>query len=151
MNLFRANADDVHRIKECAIACCAEHGEERTGGPLDWQHYYETLVGLLADGRGAMWLYSDDDGKIVAGLCGARYIDPLTGLMRASRIFIYVLPTHRGTVNILRLFRLYEAWAREEGCQVVTMSVLDTMPPSTASVYERLGYVEQETIYLKRL
>lgn len=150
MNLFRAQPVDVCRIKECAELCCAEHGEGRMGGQLNWGHYRDVLTNLVMSNHGAMWLY-EDGGKIVAGLCGAIHTDPLTGLPRATRVFVYALPEYRGRPCMLGLMLRFEVWAREQGCTTITQSLLDTMPEATKRVYEKMGYAEQETIYLKRL
>jgi GNAT superfamily N-acetyltransferase len=150
MKLFRATANDVSRIAECARLCCEEHGEKRTGGALNWDWYEQILWGMLRQGLGAMWLY-EDDGRIVGGIAGREHTDPLTGRLRAARVFLYVLPEYRGQCSILRLMRLFEGWAREHKCQYVSQSFLPTMPEATKRVYEALGYHEQETVFLKKL
>lgn len=156
MNLIEATLKDVPRIEDCARKCCAEHGVAQTGGPLDWDCYRAVLEYLLNKGIGAMWLYEDDQpgpdhGKIVGGLCGVQQCDPLTGLYRASRVFLYVLPDYRKRLSVLRLFRRFEQWARKNRCATMTMSLLTTMPKATKRAYEAMGYAEQETIYLKVL
>lgn len=44
----------------------------------------------------------------------------------------------------------YEAWAKEQGCAFVGMAALATFPRAGA-IYERRGYREAETHYLKLL
>lgn len=150
MKLFRAIISDVYRIEECARLCCQEHGRERMGGDLDWFGYRRCLEDALSNCNGAMWLY-EDDGRIVAGFCGGKFQEPLTGLWRATQIFLYAMPEYRGRISIRELFNRFEEWAALNGCKNIVMPLLDTMPPSTASLYKRLGYIPQQTNYLKRI
>jgi hypothetical protein len=151
MRFFQANITDVPRIRKCAEMCCREHGSERMGGELDWEHYLCFLLGLFAHNHAAMFLY-EDAGEIVGGMAVGMARAPLTGLWLAQQIFLYAKPEYRGLISVRRLVRECEHWAKDvAGCRNMVMPLLDTMPAKTEDFYLRLGYREQQTNYLKKL
>jgi GNAT superfamily N-acetyltransferase len=149
--MFRATVDDVVRMMPCARLCCAEHGEERTGGPLNELHYEASWRKLIESNIGVMFLIEDDSQEVVAGIGGAKYQALLTGLSRCKQLFIYVRPDHRGKVSIRRLIRELEVWAVENQSDDILMPLLDSMPIASKEVYERMGYRPLETEYRKSL
>lgn len=149
MRLFRAKPEDVPRIEECARMCCAEHGENAIGGHLNWDHYRSVLLGIIESGIGAMFLVEDENGKIVAGIAGAKYPAVLTGVMRTNQIFVYVQPEHRGKVSFRKLVGELEAWAVENSCRDIVMPLIDSMPMKTRDFYEHSGYNLMQTEYRK--
>jgi GNAT superfamily N-acetyltransferase len=151
MKLFKAKVEDVPRMMKCARLCCEEHGAEVVGGHLDAEHYQHTWENMIAGGTGVMFLY-EDNGKVVGGIGGAKYPALLSGKMRASQLFIYILPEYRGAMlSVRRLMKSLEIWAVENGCSDVVMPLLETMPRRTQSVYVRFGYKLMEMLYRKPL
>ena len=151
MRMFRATADDVPRMIECAKLCCLEHGEAVLGGKLDAKHYEQTWCKLIESGIGVMFLVEDETGKIVGGIGGARYPTLLTGLERCTQLFVYVRPEYRGRISIRKLMRELEIWAVEIRAHDICMPLLKSMPGSTRDVYEKMGYTETETQFRKTL
>lgn len=149
MNLFRATAADVPRMMGCARDCCAEHGPERMAGLLDETHYQAAWEKLLMSGAGMMFLFEDEMGNIVGGVGAVKYVDMLTGKWRASQVFLYIRPEHRGRLALPRLIKAYEQWAVDNHCESITTTVHGGMPVIAGAVFERLGFRELETVFVK--
>lgn len=127
-----------------------EHGPERMGGVLNPSHYEGCWRQLLLAGAGAMFLY-EEGGLVIGGIGGAKYPALLSGKPRVNQLFIYVLPEYRGRVPVRRLLTSLEAWAVENGAADILMPLIETMPASTRSVYERMGYHLFESSFRKQL
>lgn len=63
----------------------------------------------------------------------------LKGTRVATEVFWYVSPAHRGTNNSLRLVEIYEQWARDNNCALISMCNMRN------KYMERLG-----ELYIKR-
>lgn len=101
---------------------------------------------------GVVLVATDDDGAVVGGIMGT-----ITGpwfaptVPCAVEVAWWVDEHARGMVGI-RLYRAFEAWAREQGARAVVMSDLVTGGEAPAGVlYNRLGYTLAERSHIKRL
>jgi GNAT superfamily N-acetyltransferase len=150
MNIFRATVADVPRMMQCAKDCCDEHGEEVLGGKFDAEGYEAAWKALLA-GDGVMFLVEDATGKIVGGIGGATGLVTLTGKKRALSLFWYMDKAHRSGLTAIRLLDRFEQWAKDSGCQQITMPINDGMSKSSGKVYERRGFTPIEVTYRKML
>ena len=104
---------------------------------------------LLATGTGVIFLLSDEDG-IQGALGGVAYPDINSGALVATEFFWFVSPPASG--QGLELYRAFEQWARGRGCSEIRMVRLsDSMPERLRVVYQRLGFEEAETVYVKEL
>lgn len=92
-------------------------------------------------------------GDFLVGALGFYVMDNLfAGVRQASEFMWYVLPGDRNGPLAIRLFKEYEAHAKEMGCTFISMLHLEnSMPVKLKRFYERKGYVKTETTYLKRI
>ena len=102
---------------------------------------------LLSQPNGAILVAETVDDGIVGMLGLATYIHPLTGECTASELFWWVAPGHRGSLGI-RLLRMAEGWARNNGAAVIQMIAPDER---VCRLYGRLGYSQVEITFHKRL
>lgn len=74
---------------------------------------------------------------------------PLAPVKAASELIWWIEPDHRGR-SAQAMLDVYEAWAREQGCQFVNMVGLGA-DPLTTRLYERRGYIAAERHFMKSL
>jgi GNAT superfamily N-acetyltransferase len=105
---------------------------------------------LFAAGIGVIFGLRNEERKL-QGIFGAmKYPDPNTGEMVANEMFWWVQPEARGQGR--SLLEAYEAWAGEQGARYLTMVHLsNSMPERLRKLYERRGYRESETHYIKEI
>lgn len=72
------------------------------------------------------------------------------GVTSAHEFFWYVAEEARGGFDAIRLLSRCEAWAKEQGCSLVSMTAL-ACNAGVGELYERRGYTPQETNFIKRL
>ena len=92
-----------------------------------------------------------DDGEFIGAISGMLYPEAYSGELIAQEFFWFVRPGHRGLAG-MRLYKAFEQWAKQKGCAEIRMGHLaDLMPEKVAMTYKRLGYVEVERNFAKRL
>lgn len=94
-----------------------------------------------------------DDGELgavggIGAFAGPHYL--FVRPRMASEMFWWVEPDYRGGTAALRLIEAYEAWARDQGCEVVCFSAF-VDDPRVARLLDRRGYRHMESAYSKRL
>jgi GNAT superfamily N-acetyltransferase len=100
---------------------------------------------FLHDTNGALFVIGPEAGPL--GMLGVfTFAHPLDASPRASELFWWVEPEHRG--HGLTLLRAAEAWAREQGATRLDMIAPDER---TAAAYRALGYAKFEEHYSKDL
>ena len=88
--------------------------------------------------------------EVTGMIGGIQYPDLYSGVLIATEFFWFVSEANRGTG--IRLYKAFEGWAKEQGCEQIRMIHLnDSMPEKLAKFYLRLGYEQSETHYLKEL
>ena len=127
-----ATPDDVLRIVDMVEAL-----RLAVGGPVSVNrpHTARTVAGLLASHDGAVWV---SDAGFIAGALTQTIISPAP---LAQELGWYATD---GTG--LRLLRRFEAWARERGAALVTLSTGPDGPDLT-----RLGYRKTETAWVRSI
>ena len=112
------------------------------------QESYNDMVG----GGGACVLATQDDKPV--GMLGF-LISPLPtnkNVLVATEIMWWVVPEHRNSVVANELFDTAESLAKiAYKCDLIAMSKLANSPARLGKWYERRGYTEQDTTYLKEL
>ncbi len=107
-----------------------------------WQRYLQAGVGVV--------FLLEQAGQIVGAIGGLVYPEPYSGELVASEMFWFVRPDCRGSG--MKLYFVFEEWARERGCDAIRMVHLsDSMPAKLRYVYARLGFEEVETHFSKPL
>ncbi len=146
MRLFQATVEDVPRIMECAREFC-----ELLQQKLDETHYQSVWQAALSVGSGVIFLL-EDEGNIVGGLGGIKFVEDLSGELYAVEKFWYLKPQFRGGSWAVRLLREFEVWAAIQHCHEVCMVHMErSMPEDLRAFYSRAGFVPFETFYRKRL
>jgi N-acetylglutamate synthase-like GNAT family acetyltransferase len=108
----------------------------------------ETLVVNMLD-LGVIFVAETWDAEIVGMVAGFVMTSPIDNAPIAEELAWWVEPSHRRSSIGPKLLKAFEAWAREQGAPLVKM----VAPAETdvGAYYRRMGYVEVETAWVKRL
>lgn len=86
----------------------------------------------------------------IVGMVAPSFLHP--GRLQCSELAWYVEPEYRGTSVALRLMKMYEQHAKDEGCYYASMVCLESLnPEATGKIYEKLGYNRLENHYRRVL
>jgi len=154
MRIVALTEVELPLLRKCVKSCVEEQGEERMAGVLDIGAYEEFWRVAFTRGAG-IFVVLNDNNDVVGGLGGTVYNDVHTDKKHALVVFWYMSPAIRGFHGGLysaRLWRKFEAWAREQGAVCINSAYRErTMPPRVQGFYERSGFKPLETIYRKLL
>ena len=104
---------------------------------------------LLDAGIGAIFA-AERGENIVAALGGVIVPDINSLAKKAGELFWFADPKYRGLGGFL--FRAFEGWARENGCNVISMvHLVDVMPDALDEFYRAMGYKPVEVNYEKEI
>lgn len=147
------HADEIVGLRGLGRAFFAEG---RLPGAFRYPVFADSWRRLLGSGLGAIFAYwpeGDQYGEEPAGALGAAvYPDPNDGELVATEFFWFVMPDRRGGPAALRLLRAYETWAQSVGARRLIMVHLAALRADDLKrVYERMGYREVETHYIKEV
>lgn len=146
MTLRKASTEDLGRLEACAREFYAA---SRFLRGFDIQRFRAAWTALLASGAGVIFLL-ESGGEIAGTLGGVAYPDINSGELIAVEFFWFTRPGHRG--GGVKLYRAFEAWARERGCRQIRMvHLMDSQPEQLARVYRRWGFEPVEVHYGKEL
>jgi len=88
----------------------------------------------------------------LVGVLAVQESDTFFSLDRAAReLFLYIKPEFRGQHAGVAMIRMAEDWARSKGMQSIIIGNHPLSPPHVAVTYERHGYREAQTDFIKRL
>jgi GNAT superfamily N-acetyltransferase len=147
MTLRAARIDDLEQLYPLAVEFYSQSQFLRN---FDLTHFTRTWSELIGRQTGEIFLLTDDAGEIAGTLGAVAYPDVNSGELIATEFFWYVKDGLRG--GGMKLYRAFEAWARERGCtQIRMVHLLDSMPQKLARVYAHLGFVPAEVHYTKEL
>lgn len=111
--------------------------------------FKKTWSGLIKSDMGVIFVMHSN-GIPVGILGGVKYPDPNSGELMASEFFWFVRKGHRG--HGTKLLKKFEYWAKEQGAKkIIMMHLSSLMPEKIKKYYERIGYSEIETHYLKEI
>lgn len=146
MTLRQATIGDLPRLSQCGEEFSAS---SRVLSNFDMKRFRETWTALLSGDSAVIFLLCEGD-EILGTIGGMAHRDLISDEMIAQEFFWYVLKGSRGAG--IRLFRAFESWAKERGCNRLRMGYLvDSMPEKVAGFYERMGLDREEVIYSKGL
>lgn len=136
------NKEDLDYVIEAAGRFYAEAGFEY---PDNVREYFEDLnenpiiFTIVERGKG-----------FIVGFIAPSFLEPTKKL--CQELAWYVEPQHRGTSVAIKLMKKYEAYAREQRCDQVTMVCLDNLNPvKVGAIYQKLGYNVAEHHFKKEL
>lgn len=146
MIIRQATIEDLPR---CSKAAQEFYGSAQSLGSFDLDKFVAMWTMLLGNGTGVIFLLFQDE-EIVGALGGVAYPDAYTSRLIASEFYWFVGSQSRG--GGVRLYRLFEEWARLRGCSELRMvHLLDSMPEKVARFYDRAGFKPLEVHYAKEL
>ncbi len=107
-----------------------------------WTNIIGTNIGVIFVMR---------SGEVPIGILGGvKFSDPNSGEIMASEFFWFVRKGYRGYGT--KLMKKFEEWAKEQGAtKIIMMHLSSLMPVKIKNYYERMGYQEIETHYLKEV
>lgn len=123
--------------------------EGKLPGSFRPEFFRKTWGLIFKMGMGAIWKL-EIDGKLAGGFGGMIHPDMNDGELVAQEAFWYVIKEHRGGMQGVRLKHAFEDWAAMKGAKRILMTHLKcSMPEKLKAFYERQGYREMETTYVK--
>ena len=146
MTFRHATAADVLQIVEMATEF--QHTSEYADHLRATPETLAELIDRLLGSPDATILLALEGDRAVGMLAIGLYTQPMSGERIGSEICWWVSPVWRGSRAALKLLRLGEAWALDQGAVVFQM-----MAPNlrVGDFYARLGYLPIETHYQRRL
>lgn len=99
------------------------------------------------DGLLALVCTADDDSSPQGLLLASTQMHPFSPVKYAAEVMWYIRPIYRGR-HAISMMKAYEAWAYKHNCSFVGMAGL-TAFPRIKILYQRLGYSEVETHFIK--
>ncbi len=118
--------------------------------PFEMGHVLEQLRGLPLSPEAFVWV-SETEELLTGFLIGI--LAPMTfnkSVRVASEVAWYIHPDYRKGRDGLALFKEFEKWAEEKGAKAIFM-YSHGMYPGVSRLYERRGYVGQDTTFAKVL
>lgn len=141
-----ATIADLPRMEAAALRF---YSSSRWLRKFELQRFINLWTTLLGNGTGVIFLL-EEHGVILGAIGGVAYPEAYSDELLAQEFFWFIEEEHRG--GGLALYRCFERWAREKGCDEIRMVHLsDSMPDKVAAFYQRMGYGKVETLYSKRL
>lgn len=148
MILRQATIEDLPALSECAREF---YSASKFLHEFHIERFCETWAALLSGGTGVIFIVTEGD-EIKGTIGGVAYPEPYSFDLICQEFFLFVKESARGGFGMLKLYRAFEAWARDKGCSQIRMGHLqDSMPERLHDVYLKLGYVHVETAYAKQL
>lgn len=146
MLIRQATVEDLPR---CSKAAQEFYGSAKSLGTFEIERFITMWTTLLGNSIGVIFLLLDGD-EIVGAIGGVAYPDAYTDKLIATEFYWFVGQSSRGWG--VRLYALFEEWARSRGCSQIRMvHLLDSMPEKVARFYDRAGFKPLEVHYAKEL
>ena len=143
----QALISDLPKVAECAREFYAS---SPFLSDLDEERFCETWERLIRGQIGVAFIEYEGD-RVAGGLGAVVSRDPFGSSLIAAESFWFVRETARGSLGI-RLYRVFEDWARMNGVGSIQMiHLLDKTGEKAKRFYLRSGYEPVEVRYQKRL
>lgn len=122
--------------------------------PFDVEYSPEgTAAFLAALMESGLVMVAEQDDRITGAIVGA--LAPMwysPGNLIASELAWWVDSEHRGSRAAIQLIKAFEAWAKDSGARIITMSDLRIGEDYPAGpLFERLGYRVSERAHTKEI
>jgi GNAT superfamily N-acetyltransferase len=117
---------------------------------FELDRFVQVWTSLIESGTGVIFATEDHSGEWSGAIGGMIYPDLYSGVLVATEFFWFVREGHRG--QGIKLYKAFEAWARERECSEIRMvHLMDSMPDKLERFYRHYGYVPAEQLYTKEL
>lgn len=143
---------DISELIECGRRFFEATDLSKAAITYDEDSAAKTFYGLIQDPASVVFIAENEQGKM-SGMAGAT-VHPFyfnLSLKVAQEHFWFIDGNYRNKRDGIRLFNALEAWAREKGADIMSMASLSSSSNSVRKFYQRNGFYEQETNYLRRL
>lgn len=149
MIIRKATHDDIPRIVEMA-----ERFYASTDYPAIGPASKASLAGLaiITMESGVMLVAQTDHGEVIGMAC--LFIEPFTfnpSILVASELAWWIEPEHRGGALAGRMMRAIENECHGMDVNVIRMATLRNSPPQAAAIYERMGYAQSDSHYMRAI
>jgi GNAT superfamily N-acetyltransferase len=120
--------------------------------PLSRERLETTLCWLVGDPAGYLQI-AEGGGEIIGFIGGvAAPFAPWSDEFCATELFLFVAPGPRGGGAAMGLLRGFLEWACSRQCRIVSASSQSGLDGArVGKLYQRLGFVEQETNFIYRM
>jgi len=143
VTIRQANIDEIPGV----IAVMKAFENESEFVTVEVEYSAAKYINLVNIGIGALFvLYKE--GQIIGGMGCIKAPDLHDGKLTAIETFWLVLPEYRG--HGMKLFKAFEKWSDDQGCQKNAMIHLaDSFPSQLDKLYQREGYRLAELHFVK--
>jgi len=147
-----ATEQDLDKIVTLGKVFFQETQYSKIGTEYDFDTIMSTCKKMITEPSGVIFVEEDTQSGALLGMAACMtytlYLNArhLTG----SELFWYVIPVARHNGIGHKLLEGIENWARNKGCDSLSMVTLRPGDPA-AKLYERAGYTLSEVHYLKGL
>ena len=146
IHVRQATIEDLPKMEKCSTSFL---GSSKFLEQFDMGKFVDLWTKILSQEIGVIFVLVEGE-EIIGAIGSMCHSDAYSQQLIAMEMFWYVLPEHRGPG--MKLYRAYENWAREKGCNKIRMTYLcDLMPEGLKTLYEDLGYYPIEVNYQKEL
>lgn len=125
--------------------------EGRLPGKFTIEAFIHNWKNLISNDIGVIWI-ALSEGSIDGALGAMLYPDINSGELTAIEAFWFMTKEARSGKSALKLFKTFEAWARNMKAKRIIMAHLHNLTPEKLKrFYEAKGYKAIETHYMKEL
>ncbi|MHB1260330.1 MAG: GNAT family N-acetyltransferase [Thermoplasmatota archaeon] len=145
-NVRLAEPGDLARIVEMGVLFVAESPYGRIAPAVPGR--IAELASRLATSSVGVIFVSEVDGKVVGMIGGHVFDHPMLDAIVASEVAWWLDPPFRSGRLGVELMRRFEQWASDMGATHVEMVAPNER---VGQFYERVGYTQVETAYVRRV
>lgn len=125
--------------------------ESKVPGKFKFEAFIENWTNLINSNVGIMWV-SVVDNQIAGALGALLFPDINSGELVVMEAFWFMGSEARGSKEALKLLNQLEYFAKEvEATRITLVHLKNLSPEKLKQFYEKKGYVEIETHYIKEL
>ena len=116
---------------------------------LDSTHFIKNLETTVED-PSYFFYVSEQESEVVGYLSGAKSYSMFSSQPMAIEIGWFLQPEYRGSSDGLKLLSEFIKWAKEQGCEVISMGDLAKVQ-DLSPLYNRKGFELYERTYIKEI
>ena len=111
---------------------------------------FQFLYAMAENDQSLLLVLSDND--YLVGVLGMQMADTFFTDERAAReLFLYIAPEYRGRSHAFEMINKAEAWAKSKLATAMIIGNHPLSPPYVGALYERHGYRQAQTDYIRKL
>ncbi len=147
-NIRQATLDDIPMLMEMGKRM---HQESPRFRMMDFSEDKCRQLGEALIPSGSIFI-AEKEGEAVGMMIGFITEHYFGYDLMASDLAVYVVPEHRGGSLGVRLIKVFEQWAEDNGARVITLGIsTEVEAKRTLGIYEKLGYATKGYITTKEI